>query len=137
MSADFRGEITVEAQEKEDDSILAFYKKLIAMRKKYPVISEGKISFLETGADRVIAYERALGEQKMLVFCNLDGRNQSVRWDRKWREFEILLGNYTMPDGECLSVKDMDGGRTGDGRDGEEFYRMKPYELLVLGKNVI
>ena len=122
MSAGFRREITVEAQEKDDDSILAFYKKLIAMRKKYPVISEGEISFWETGTDRVIAYERVLGEQKMLVFCNLDGKNQRIKGDGKWKGFEVLFGNYTLPGGDCVSR--------------EESYTMRPYELMVLGKNV-
>lgn len=41
MGAGFRKEITVEAQEKDRDSILAFYKKLIAVRKQCPVIAEG------------------------------------------------------------------------------------------------
>ena len=107
------------------------------MRKKYPVISEGKISFLETGADRVIAYERMLGEQKMLVFCNLDGRNQRIRGNGKWKGFEVLFGNYALSAGDSRFVKDMDGGGSGSWRDGEESYGMRPYELLVLGKNVM
>lgn len=127
MSAEFRKEITVEAQEKDDDSILAFYKKLIAMRKRYPVIAEGEISFLETGADLVMAYQRVLGKQEMLVFCNLDSKEQSIHGDKKWREYEVLMGNYTLPDGGFLSWKGMECG---------EPYRLKPYEFVVLGKNV-
>ena len=34
VSAAFRNEITVEVQQKDEDSILTFYKKFIAMRKK-------------------------------------------------------------------------------------------------------
>lgn len=127
MSAEFRKEITVEAQEKDDDSILAFYKKLIAMRKKYPVIAEGEIIFLETGTDLVMAYRRVLGEQEILVFCNLSSKEQSIHGDKEWQEYEVLLGNYTLPEKGILSRKDPDCSET---------YRLKPYEFMVLGKNV-
>lgn len=130
MSAEFREEITVEAQEKDPDSILAFYKKLIAMRKEYPVIGKGEISFLETGTDMVIAYQRALGEQEMLVLCNLDGKEQGIRLDGEWKGYKVLLENYPLSCGEPLPA---------EGREPLEeiSYVMKPYELLVLGKNVV
>lgn len=151
MSAEFREEITVEAQEKDPDSILAFYKKLIAMRKEYSVIGEGEISFLETGTDMVIAYQRALGEQEMLVFCNLDGKEQGIRLDGEWKGYKVMLENYPMPwgeplpDGDCSSRRSMDCEMSfgdvlpAEGRETlkEISYIMKPYELLVLGKNVI
>lgn len=137
MSAGFREEITVEAQEKDDDSILAFYKKLVAMRKQYPVIGEGEISFLETGTDLVMAYRRALGEQEMVVFCNLGREKQTVHVDRRWREYEVLLGNYPLPAGGRLPVTGAGCGHSHNGEGpGEDIYEMRPYELMVLGKNV-
>lgn len=118
MSAGFRNEITVEAQQNDQDSILAFYKKLIAMRKMYPVIAEGEISFLETGTDRVLAYQRKLGEQQIVVFCNLDGEKHTVKADGAWRGDPVLLENY--------EARQMDP-------EGET-YTMEPYEFMVLGK---
>lgn len=116
VSAAFRKEITVEAQQDDDNSILAFYKKLIAMRKKYPVIAKGEIVFLETGTDRVLAYRRMLGEQQMSVFCNLDRKRQRVKITGEWSGCRILLENY-------------------EGREmpPEEIYTMEPYELMVFG----
>lgn len=118
MSAGFRNEITVEAQQNDQDSILSFYKKLIAMRKMYPVIAEGEISFLETGTDRVLAYQRKLGEQQIVVFCNLDGEKHTVKADGAWRGDPVLLENY--------EARQMDP-------EGE-MYTMEPYEFMVLGK---
>ena len=69
--ADHADRITVEAQEKEADSILGFYKKLIAVRKANPVIAEGSIAFMETENPDVLAYERCLGEGRILVWNNL------------------------------------------------------------------
>lgn len=116
ISAGFRKEITVKAQQKDPDSILAFYKKLIAMRKKYPVIAKGEISFLETETDMVLAYQRTLGEQQIVVFCNLDGKKQSIKADRKWRDYKVLLENWDRE----MNLE-------------EESYAMEPYEFLVLG----
>lgn len=137
MSAEFRKEITVEAQEKDDDSVLAFYKKLTAMRKRYPVIADGEISFPETGTNLVMAYRRVLGEQEMLVFCNLSSMEQNIRGDKRWKEYEVLLENYTLPQGGFLSLEGMDCSVAHSREKSEEgVYTLKPYEFMVLGKNV-
>lgn len=101
VAAGFRKEITAEAQQKDEDSILAFYKKLIAMRKKYPVIAKGDISFLETGTDMTLAYQRTLEEQQILVLCNLGGKKQDIQITREWSSCKILLGNYPLPEEVC------------------------------------
>lgn len=119
MSAEFREEITVESQQKDDTSILAFYKKLIAMRKEYSIIADGEISFLETGDDMVLAYERRMGEQKMVVFCNMDEERHSIKLADEWKSYKVLLENY-------------EGKKT---VSAEETYVMEPYELLVLGNS--
>lgn len=117
MSAEFREEITVKAQQNDEDSILAFYKKLIAMRKKYPVIAKGEISFLDTGTDMLLAYQRTLGKQQMTVLCNLDGKKQGIKAQSKWSSYQVLLENYA---GRKMNP-------------GEEIYLMEPYEFMVLG----
>ena len=94
MSAAFRQEITVEAQRRDEDSVLAFYKKLIAMRKKYPVIARGDIAFLETGTELVMVYRRTLGEQKVVVLCNFDGKQQTINVSKEWGGYRVMLENY-------------------------------------------
>lgn len=116
MSAKFRKEITVEAQQKDEDSVLTFYKKLIAMRKTYPVIAKGEISFLEPGTDMVLAYQRTFGEQKMAVFCNWFGKQQKVNVSEEWKNAQILLENYK--DRNMV----LENG----------IYTMEPYEVMVL-----
>ena len=141
MPARFRGEITVEAQEKDDDSILAFYKKLIAMRKGYPVIAKGEISFLETGADKVLAYQRELNGQKIVVFCNLDGKKQSVKTGGEWKGYKVLLENYPLPAQGAPSRGGKDEGiplrslgwAKGQEASEEKIYTMEPYEFMAIG----
>ncbi len=120
MSAAFRPEITVAQQREDEDSILNFYKQLISVRKTYPVIAKGEISFIETGNNMILAYERKLGEQKIIVFCNLGKEKQEVAISDAWCDFKILLNNYA-----------------GRGKiSGEKSYIMKPYELLVLENEI-
>ncbi len=117
MAASFREDITVEAQQKDKDSILNFYKKLIAIRKEYPVVAKGEISFLETEEDKVLIYQRSLGEQQLIVFCNLDKKKQEVKINKEWSSYQILLENYQ---GRELPL--------------EGLYTMEPYELMVIIK---
>ncbi len=119
VSSRFQKEMTVEAQQKDEASILSFYKKLVAMRKMYPVIAKGEISFWETGTDMTLAYLRTLGEQNMAVLCNLSGKKQNVKTDSAWSSYQVLLQNYE--------------GR-GNVVEGE-VYEMEPYEFLALGNS--
>ena len=83
--------INVECEEKDDDSILAYYKKLVQLRKDHEIIADGDIRFLETGTDDVIAYERTLGDEKLTAYCNLRGYEVPFADLAKG---EILLSNY-------------------------------------------
>lgn len=116
MSAAFTKEITVEAQQNDENSILSFYKKLIAMRKAYTVIAKGEISFLETDSDMVLAYERTLGEQHIAVYCNLSGKQQRITAAAYRKDCKMLLNNYEARE---TGTKDM--------------YVMEPYEFAVFG----
>ena len=52
--------INTEAEEKESDSILNFYKKLIRLRKELPVIANGTVRFLNEESEGVIGYVREI-----------------------------------------------------------------------------
>ncbi len=130
MSEKFRKEITVKAQQKDKDSILAFYKKLIAMRKMYPVIAKGEISFLETKTDMVLAYQRVLGEQQIVVICNLDRKKQNIKVDKEWSNYKLLLENDTLRDRNYGMPF---GDENREIAFEEKIYTMEPYEFMVLG----
>lgn len=138
MSAKFREEITVEAQQKDDGSILAFYKKLIAMRKEYPVIAKGEIAFWETGNDKVLAYKRILGEQQLVVLCNLDRQEQTVKTSKEWIGCQLLLENGSLPSENSALHKETGFDISFENKCRElalekGIFTMKPYELLVFG----
>lgn len=86
--------INVEAESQDDDSILNYYKKLIQLRKEFPVISDGQITFLcEDHAD-VFAYRRFLGEDALLVFNNLTGKEVMLTDISRIVGWKKIIGNY-------------------------------------------
>ena len=89
--ADNYKSINVENEKNDKDSILSFYKKLITIRKENTVISAGNISFIDTN-ENIIAYKRSLGERKILVFCNMSNKDESL--DIDLGGFKKLIGNY-------------------------------------------
>lgn len=90
--ADNYKSINVENEKNDKDSILSFYKKLITIRKENTVISAGNISFIDTD-ENIIAYKRSLGERKILVFCNMSNKDESLDIDLDG--FKKLIGNYS------------------------------------------
>lgn len=87
--------INTEAEEKESDSILNFYKKLIQLRKELPAIANGTIQFLDEESEGVIGYERELEGTKLVVLCNLCEEENKAAWQSEWDSYELLLGNYS------------------------------------------
>ena len=90
--ADNYKSINVGNEKDDKDSILSFYKKLITIRKENTVISAGNISFIDTD-ENIIAYKRSLGERKILVFCNMSNKDESLDIDLDG--FKKLIGNYS------------------------------------------
>ena len=87
--------INAKAQMGDEASVRAFYKKLVALRKALPVISEGKIEFILRDDPQVLAYRRYTDNSQMLVLCNLTGENAEVPLPEAWKNAEILLTNWS------------------------------------------
>ena len=112
-------EINVETEEKDPDSILNFYKKLVQLRKEKKIISEGKISFIQTTDDTLFVYKRSLGEQELVVLNHLSDEVKPVIVPETWQNYHRLLGNYDkMP--EYIPE--------------EKKFCLRPYETIVLEK---
>lgn len=71
LGADWAGR-TVARQREEPDSLLQFYRRLIALRRMEPALSLG--SYVAVPAEGpVLAYERHHGDRRLLVALNLGG----------------------------------------------------------------
>lgn len=95
--------INVESEEKDPDSILAFYKKLVALRKEYEIIADGTIKITDAGSEDIISYERELNGEKLSVFCNLKGQETPLGEAFCLEGKKVLACNYPDPEG-CIKA---------------------------------
>jgi alpha-glucosidase len=97
--------LAVDVQEETPDSVLAFTREAIALRRESPALREGEFVLLSAAAP-LLAFERRLGAERVLCLFNLggDAARQSVsdpytvklsvgEWARERQE--ITLGGYS------------------------------------------
>jgi maltose alpha-D-glucosyltransferase/alpha-amylase len=75
--------VNVEAQLRSPSSLLNWMKRMIRIRKKYPVFGRGSIEFLYPENRKVLAFLRSDGTQTVLVVANLSRFSQPVALDLK------------------------------------------------------
>ncbi|MGA8594244.1 MAG: alpha-glucosidase [Bryobacteraceae bacterium] len=78
VAPDYR-QINVEAESRDPNSMLNWYKKLIALRRSNPAIHEGEMKMLESGSPEVLAWTRTtLGGKVVVVACNFSAEPRVV-----------------------------------------------------------
>ena len=82
--------ISALAEESDETSILSYYRRLIRFRKEEPVIAEGDVRFILPDALGVIAYERTLGRDRIIVLCNYTAEPRAVPFDGG----AFVMGSY-------------------------------------------
>ncbi|MBI0578783.1 alpha-glucosidase [Neobacillus cucumis] len=89
-------EINVADQEKNPDSVLNFYKKMIQLKKANEVFTYGMYELLLAEDPQIFAYTRTLWQDRVIVMANLSERPASISegigivFDHK----NLLLKNY-------------------------------------------
>ena len=66
--------ISLEEQESDPNSLWNFYRKMIAIRKANPVISNGAYKTLKNDNDKVFSFMRYEGNKKLIVAVNLSNK---------------------------------------------------------------
>ena len=97
-------EVNVASQEGQEDSILNFYRKAIALRKELSCVRHG--NYVEYGkhSSTVYTYSREDDSQKILVVCSFTERE--VKWSAPagfdMESAELILTNYENADKNVL-----------------------------------
>ncbi len=73
--------INVEAQLRDEHSLLSWLKKLIALRKSTPAFAHGTLAMISSPYAQVLTYLRQWNTETILVVSNLSGQEQSVELD--------------------------------------------------------
>lgn len=77
----------------DPDSIFYYYQKLIRLRKEQEIIVEGVFKGLLNDDENIYAYQRTLGDQKLVVACNFSDREVACNLFEQ-QEGEELISNY-------------------------------------------
>ena len=87
-------EVNVAAQRDDPDSVLAHYRRLIALRHAEPVVVEGDFRMLLPQDERVYAFTRTLDGTSLLVLGNFSGAPAPapVPDAAAWARAELLVG---------------------------------------------
>lgn len=115
VNSDYRYK-NVSAQSKEKDSLLAFYKALIWLRKGSNALSVGDIEFIEKDPKEVLIYKRKHRDEEVTVVLNFSKRQQKLHIDKDGKE-KMLFGTHRAR-GEEVFLNQLD---------------IHPYEVLITG----
>ncbi|WP_110112320.1 alpha-glucosidase [Bacillus sp. CGMCC 1.16541] len=109
-------EINVEAQLNNKFSILSFYKNLVRLRKEHEVLVYGAYDLILPDHEKVYAYTRTLGNEKVVVVCNMSRQEETFELpeDITFTTQKVLANNYPL-----------------DSIESAHSFMLKPYETRV------
>ena len=87
-------EINATAALADPDSVFHYYRRLIALRKTYPVFVHGDFTLLEPDHPSLFVYRRRLERQSLLVICNYGGGETAWSLPAGWDDAQCLISNY-------------------------------------------
>lgn len=107
--------INVESEEKDENSVLNFYKKLIKLRKSNDTLIYGIYDLILEDDERIYAYTRTLDNEKFLIIGNLTDENVGYSYEEeKLNSKDLVLNNYKVENHDDLVE-----------------FTLKPYECRV------
>lgn len=111
-------EINVENALKDKNSIFYYYRDLIKLRKKHPVIVYGKFEIVNEDDPDIFAYTRTGENEKLFVILNFTDKERKFKPEVEERYDNILISNYERIE-------------PGNGE-----YSLRPYEARVYIKKI-
>lgn len=107
--------INVKVEERDENSVLNFYKKLIKLKKSNEALIYGVYDLILEEDENIFAYTRTLNNDKFLIMANLTGENAKYVYEKeKLNSKDLILNNYEVCEHKNLT----------------EFI-LKPYECRV------
>ncbi|MBS1932695.1 MAG: alpha-glucosidase [Bacteroidetes bacterium] len=89
--------VNAEAQEKDSNSCLNYFRKTVRLRKDNPAFIYGRYTLLDKDNPNVYAYTREKGPRKFLVLLNFTGKPATVNTGFDLSKAVMILGNYAKP----------------------------------------
>ena len=86
--------LNAEAELADPDSVFHYYRRLIALRKRYDVFRDGRFTLLCPEDPQVFAYTRDTDAAHLLVVCNFSGAEAAFSLPEAFRHAVTLIANY-------------------------------------------
>ena len=106
-------EINAKAETADPDSVFHYYKKLIALRKAYPVVVYGKYETMMEDSEELYVYTRAFEKESLLVVCSFCDHDTNFTLPAEFAGASCLICNV-------------------ENEYGSPKMTLKPYEAFVL-----
>lgn len=119
-------EINAEAALADPNSTFHHYQKLIRLRKEYDILAEGRYELLLPWHDRIFAYSRTWGDQKLIVAANFCG-------EEYWMNSEEIQALGLRPDGQMLISGYAEQPEVSQW---DSIRRLRPYEAWMVLQDV-
>lgn len=108
-------DINVEKEERNPDSVLNYFRSMVALRKVTPELIHGKFVLIDVNHPRVFAYWREGKEGKILVVLNFSPHKVVFSLGAELKNARLLANNYNHPPQLGADLP------------------LRPYEALVIG----
>jgi oligo-1,6-glucosidase len=86
--------VNVAAEEKDSNSCLNYFKKIVKLRKDNLALVYGKYTLLDKDNPQVYAYTRELNGKKILVLLNFSSKPATANINTDLTNSNLLIGNY-------------------------------------------
>lgn len=86
-------EINAKAELADPNSVFHYYQKLIALRKKTPIIVYGKYELLMEDSEQLYVYTRTLQNEKLLVVCSFTDKEVEFQIPEEFENADCLISN--------------------------------------------
>ena len=110
-------EINEKVEATDADSVFHYYKKLIALRKAYPVVVYGKYEAMMEDSEELYVYTRAFENESLLVVCSFCDHDTNFTLPAEFAGASCLICNV-------------------ENEYGNPKMTLKPYEAFVLHRKL-
>ena len=93
---------------KDPESILQFYRRLLALRRREPTLLDGDYVALDQDNPDVLSYLRRYGNQAVLVVLNMSGKKQQVSFDLSVAGFAAAKATTLLTTQDASSFRAID-----------------------------
>ncbi len=85
--------VSLEEEKSDPNSLWNYYRRMIRLRREYPVLINGEYKNIADDNDKVLAFERVKDGLRVVVAVNMSDKNQQTTMEASGSEFKNVWGD--------------------------------------------